>query len=122
PRYRGIEAGDYRLLVIEAGEHILRGVHPELAERARKDLWQEGIEIHTGTRVTRVRPGSIEVNGTHEIPVALTVWAAGVMGHPALASVPLQKDRLGRLLVTRYLQTVDHREIYGAGDAMAIEG
>ncbi|PYO17274.1 MAG: hypothetical protein DMD85_24015 [Candidatus Rokuibacteriota bacterium] len=35
PRYRGIDPGDYRLLLVEAGHEILRGVHPTLAERAR---------------------------------------------------------------------------------------
>src|SRR5215831_8356743 len=44
-RYRGIEPGDYRLVVIEAGDEILRGVHPTLAERARRRLNREGIEI-----------------------------------------------------------------------------
>src|SRR5262249_61706315 len=52
-RYRGIEPGDYRLVVIEAGDEILRGVHPTLAERARRRLNREGIEIRARTRVTR---------------------------------------------------------------------
>jgi NADH dehydrogenase len=43
PRYRGIEPGDYRLLLLEAGQDILRGVHPTLAEKARQSLWREGI-------------------------------------------------------------------------------
>src|SRR5262245_22979665 len=38
PRYRGIGPHDYRLMILEAGEAILRGVHPTLAERARRKL------------------------------------------------------------------------------------
>ncbi|HXU89854.1 MAG TPA: NAD(P)/FAD-dependent oxidoreductase [Methylomirabilota bacterium] len=121
PRYRGIDPGDYRLLVIEAGTEILRGVHPTLAERARRKLWREGIEIRTGTRVTRVLQGAVEAGG-EVIPVGLTVWAAGVAGHPVLARVDAERDRLGRLLTLPTMQLKAHPDVYGAGDAVAIEG
>jgi len=121
PRYRGIGPGDYRLLLLEAGGEILRGVHPTLAERARRKLWREGIEIRTGTRVTRVLERAVEAEG-ELIPVGLTVWAAGVAGHPTLARVDAERDRLGRLLTLPTMQLKGHPDVYGAGDAVAVEG
>ena len=121
PRYRGIDPGDYRLLVVEAGTEILRGVHPTLAERARRKLSREGIEVRTGTRVTRVLEGAVEAGG-EVIPVGLTVWAAGVAGHPTLAHVDAERDRLGRLLTLPTMQLKKHPDVYGAGDAVAVEG
>ncbi len=121
PRYRGIDPGDYRLLVVEAGTEILRGVHPTLAERARRKLRREGIEVRTGVRVTRVLEGAVEAGG-EVIPVGLTVWAAGVAGHPALAHVDAERDRLGRLLTLPTMQLKAHPDVYGAGDAVAVEG
>jgi NADH dehydrogenase len=122
PRYRGIDAGDYRLLVLEAGQEILRGVHPTLAEKARERLWHEGIEIRTGTRVTRVTAGAVEVQSGETIEVGLTVWAAGVKGHPILAGLPVERDRLGRLIVDAHMRLPGHPEVYGIGDAVTIEG
>ncbi|HEY3068628.1 MAG TPA: NAD(P)/FAD-dependent oxidoreductase [Methylomirabilota bacterium] len=122
PRYRGIDAGDYRLVLMEAGEEILRGVHPTLAERARRKLGREGIEVRTSTRVTRVLPVAVEVHGGERVPVGLTVWVAGVKGNPALAHLSLAQDKLGRILVSKTLQVPGHPEIYGAGDAIAVEG
>jgi NADH dehydrogenase len=122
PRYRGIEAGDYRLLVVEAGSEILRGVHPTLAERARVKLWREGIEIRTGTRVTRVLPGAIEVAGGERIVVGLTVWAAGVKGHPVLAHLPVERDKLGRVVVDEHMRVPGRPDVYGAGDAVTVSG
>jgi NADH dehydrogenase len=122
PRYRGIDPGDYRLLLVEASGEILRGVHPTLAEKARQSLWRDGIEIRTGTRVTRVTPGAVEVAGGETIPVGLTVWAAGVKGHPDLAALPVEHDRLGRLVVDHHLRLPGHPEVYGAGDAITITG
>lgn len=120
PRYRGIEAGDYRLLLLEAGREILRGVHPTLAERAGASLRREGIEVRTSTRVTRVLEGAVEIEGTEQIPVGLTAWAAGVKGSPVLADLPVEHDRLGRVVVDTHLRLPGHPEVYGVGDAITI--
>lgn len=122
PRYRGIGPADYRLVLLEAGPEILRGVHPALAGRARRRLHREGIEVRTRTRVTRVLPGELEVDGDARLPVGLTVWAAGVAGHPVLAAVPAARDRLGRVMVDPYLRLPGHPEVFGAGDAITIDG
>jgi NADH dehydrogenase FAD-containing subunit len=122
PRYRGIEAADYRLLLVEAGAEILRGVHPTLADRARVKLGREGIEIRTGTRVTRVLPGAVEIADGERIAVGLTVWAAGVKGHPTLAQLPVERDKLGRVVVDDHMRVPAHPEVYGAGDAVTVSG
>jgi NADH dehydrogenase len=122
PRYRGIGPRDYRLLVLEAGTDILRGVHPTLAGRARAKLRREGIEVHTGARVSRVLPGAVEIADGRSFEVGLTVWAAGVQGHPALASLPVGRDRLGRIVVSEHLQVPGYPDVYAAGDAVTVEG
>ncbi len=122
PRYRGIDARDYSLMLLEAGVEILRGVHPTLAERARQRLRGEGIEVRTDTRVTRVLPGAVELNGGVRVPVGLTIWAAGVAGSPALADLPVERDRLGRIVVEPTLRVPGHPDVYGAGDAVTIAG
>jgi NADH dehydrogenase len=122
PRYRGIDAADYRLLLLEAGDEILRGVHPTLAERARVKLRREGIEIRTSTRVSRVLPGAVEVAGGERIAVGITVWAAGVKGHPALVELPVERDKLGRVVVDEHMRVPGHPDVYGAGDAVTVSG
>jgi NADH:ubiquinone reductase (H+-translocating) len=122
PRYRGIDPGDYRLMILEAGEEILRGVHPSLAARARRRLDREGIEVRTSTRVTRVLRGAVEVAGGEPITAGLVIWAAGVKGHPLLAELPVAHDRLGRIMVNGQLQIPGFPEVYGAGDAVSVEG
>lgn len=122
PKYRGIGRSDYRLLLIEGGEQILRGVHPALATRARRKLDREGIEVRTGTRVSAVGQGTVEINGRDRMPVALTIWAAGVCGHPVLEALPVSRDPLGRLLVDSFLRLPGYEHVFGAGDAIAVAG
>jgi len=121
PRYRGIDHGDYRLLLLEAGEEILRGVHPTLAQRARRRLHRERIEVRTSTRVSRVRPGGVEVQGGGHVPAGLVVWAAGVQGHPVLGDLPVTRDRLGRIVADDFLR-VGPPGVWGAGDAISVAG
>lgn len=121
-RYRGIRAADYRLLLLEAGGEILRGVHPMLAERARRKLRKQGIEVRTHAKVTAVRQGEVEVAGAERLPVGLAIWAAGVKGHPVLERLPVERDRLGRVLVDEHMRVLGHRDVYGAGDGVAVRG
>jgi len=120
PRYRSIGERDYRLVLLEASGEILRGVHPTLAAHAHRKLRREGIEVRTNTRVTRVRADAVEVAGGESLPVGLTVWAGGVTGHPVLAQLPVDRDRQGRIIVTRQLRLARHPEVYGAGDAVVV--
>jgi NADH dehydrogenase len=122
PRYRGIDPGDYRLILLEAGEEILRGVHPMLAARAHRRLAREGIEVRTRARVTAVFPGGVELADGGPLAAGLVIWAAGVKGHPALADLPVAHDRLGRLVVNGQLRVPGYPEVYGVGDAVTVEG
>lgn len=121
-RYRGIDPGDYRLILLEAGDEILRGVHPTLAARARRRLDREGIEIRTRAPVTAVVRGGVELAEGGPVAAGLVVWAAGVKGHPALAGLAVARDRLGRLVVNSQLRVPGYPEVYGAGDAVTVEG
>jgi NADH dehydrogenase len=122
PRYRGIGRGDYRLLLLEAGGEILRGVHPALAERARRSLDRDGIEVRTQARVTGVLAGAVELEGGETVAVGLTVWAGGVKGHPVLAGLAVERDRLGRIVVDTELRLPGHPEVFGVGDAVSVQG
>jgi NADH dehydrogenase len=45
-----------------------------------------------------------------------------VVGHPILAHVDAERDRLGRLVTLPTMQLKGHPDVYGAGDAVTIEG
>src|SRR6202521_4371949 len=70
--YRGIQASEIQLIVLESSPEVLRGIGPKLAAHARKRLDVTGIQIRTSTQVTRVPEGSVEIN-SNEIIAADTV-------------------------------------------------
>lgn len=122
PRYRGIPLAEVKLLLLEAVSEILVGVDPELAAWARRKLEREGIELRTQARVTRVAPGQVGVNGSETIEAGLVIWAAGVCAHPLLDSLPVEKNKAGRLLVTPQLHLPDYPRVFAIGDNAVVRG
>jgi len=122
PRYRGIESGDPRFLLLEAGGEILRGVHPILARRARVKLQRGGIEVRLEAKVTGVEAAGVEINGRTFERAGLVVWVAGVRGHSALEGLGLPVDQAGRIIVNPFLQFPDLPDVLGVGDTVAVAG
>jgi NADH dehydrogenase len=118
-KYRGIDANEIRLIVLEATPDILRGIDPRLAAHARKRLHVSGIETRTSTRVTRVLENSVEINGNETLPADTIVWAAGVRASELIESLPGPHDRIGRAMVNPQLQLEGHPEVFVVGDSAA---
>jgi NADH dehydrogenase len=118
-RYRGIRADQIRLIVVEAGADILRGVHPNLAEHSRKRLARKGIEVRTNSPAARCIPGGVEIKGGETIFAEIIVWTAGVRAHPLVESLPGPHDRIGRAIVNESLQLDARPEVFVAGDSAA---
>src|ERR1700682_5914420 len=117
--YRGIQASEIRLLVLEAAPGILRGIGPKLAEHARKRLDVSGIEVRTSTRVTRVLESAVEINSNETIAADTVIWTAGVRAAELIESLPGPDDRIRRAVVNAHLQPERHPEIFVVGDSAA---
>jgi NADH dehydrogenase len=120
-RYRGISRSEIRLVLLEASQAILNGVHPTLRKHAIKRLAAEGIEIRYGARVTRCFDGGVELNGSEQLASATVVWTAGVRAHELVEALPGPHDRISRALVNEYLQLEAHPEAFVIGDNAAAE-
>lgn len=119
PRYRGIARDEIRLILLEATQEILRGVHPGLRKNAEKRLRREGIQIRTGAAVTRCFEGGVELASGERIHAATVAWAAGVRAHELAESLPGTHDRIGRCLLNEHLQLEGHPEVFVIGDSAA---
>jgi NADH dehydrogenase len=118
-KYRGINASEIRLIVLEAAPAVLGGIGPKLAAHARKRLDVSGIEVRTSTRVTRVLEDSVEINGNEILKADTIIWTAGVRASELIESLPGPHDRIGRAVVNAQLQVEGHPEIFVIGDSAA---
>jgi NADH dehydrogenase len=120
--YRGIDAAELRIVVLEAGPHVLAPYPERLRQRARHDLEAFGVEVRTGTKVERVAPGWVEVAGGERILTRTVIWAAGLRGAPVVGRLGLPTGRSGRLRVDPTLCVPGHPAVFGAGDVALVEG
>ena len=118
-RYRGISAGEIQLIVLEATQEVLRGVHPKLVARAQKRLRVKGIAVRLGARVTRCFSGGVEVNSSGVVSADTVIWTAGVRAHELIEALPGSHDRIGRAIVNEHLQLASFPEVFVVGDSAA---
>jgi len=118
-RYRGIRSEDIRLIVLEAGPAVLRGIHPKLAAHSSRRLARKGIEVRTNTPAARCFSGGVETKSGEVISSDTVIWTAGVRAHEIVESLPGAHDRIGRAVVSEHLQLQGYPEVFVAGDSAA---
>jgi len=116
--FHHIDPASARVVLVEAGPRVLSGLHPDLSERARRDLEELGVEVRTGGRVTEIAEG-VAVIGEERIAAGTMIWAAGVQASPAARWLGVEAGRGGQIPVGPDLTVPGHPEIYAIGDTAA---
>lgn len=114
--YPDLCAQDARVILLEATDRLLGGMSEPLGAYAVKRLRSMGVEVRTGSTVTRIAPDRIELGDGESIPTDTVAWTAGVQGDPRLAGWGLPLGSGGRVEVTPSLHLRDHPEVWAAGD------
>lgn len=114
--YVRIHPDSIRVLLIQDHESVLPEMHPALAAAARRTLEDAGVEVHTGTVVTDVGEGWIQVDGCRRIDTDTVVWAPGIKANPVVAALPVPRDSIGRVRVNDRLEVPGHPGVFALGD------
>ena len=118
--FRHIDPASSRILLLEAGPHVLPTFPESLRHRARVSLEKLGVEVRTGAGVTDVDEVGVKAAGEH-IPAETVLWAAGVAASPLGAALGLPLDRAGRVATEKTLAVPGHPEIFIAGDLCSFQ-
>ena len=118
--FRHIDPSKTRILLVEAGPHVLSAYSPDLRRSAVEQLEQLGVEVRTDSAVTEVRSGSVLI-GKEAVAAAVVLWAAGVSASPLGRALGAPVDRAGRVLVEPDLSIPGHREVFVIGDLASLK-
>jgi NADH dehydrogenase len=121
--FRNIDPQDARILLLELTDRILPAFPPSLSAKAAASLARLGVTVQTGTRVTDVREGIVQVQRgeqAEQIEARTILWTAGVRATP-VAQILSQRtgamqDRIGRIVVKPDLTVPGYPEILVLGD------
>jgi len=122
PRDYRFDSSAIRIILVEAGPHLLSPYPDRLRARTRRDLEALGVEVRTGVRVERVTADRVELAGHDAVPTATVVWAAGIRAATVTQYLGLPTGRGGRLVVEPMLRVRGQPEIFAAGDVALVEG
>ncbi len=113
--FRNIHTELTRVTLVEAGPRLLPALPQALSDYSARALRELGVEVLTGTAVTKVTSDGVEL-GQGRIVAATVLWAAGVSVSPLGKSLGVETDRQGRVLVRPDLSVPGKPELFVAGD------
>lgn len=113
--YHHVDTSTARVMLVEANDRVLKSFHPNLSERALRDLGQLGVEVRLNSRVTSVDADGIKI-GDERIDANNVFWAAGVQASPLGKSLGVELDRAGRVIVKPDLSVPGFPNVFVAGD------
>jgi NADH:ubiquinone reductase (H+-translocating) len=119
--FRHFDPSSARVILLEAGPHVLSTFPEPLREAARADLVRLGVSVRTGAAVTNVASGRVEV-GTEVIAAETVIWAAGVAASPLGATLGVPLDKAGRVLIEPELTVPGSRNVFVIGDLASLAG
>ena len=119
--YPNVDFGQVRIILVNAGDHVLHGVDPSLVHAATRRLASQRIEVLNGTKAKEVRPDAVVLSDRRTIQTRTTVWAAGIEPASLVENLDAQKDHRGRLLVDEFLCVKGRPGVYAVGDCTSID-
>ena len=117
--FRNIDPGSARVILVEAGDRLLRAFPEKLSAYAKGELERLGVEVLLNQKV-EVRSDEGAFVGDMLIASATVIWAAGVAVPNLRNWLPVEADRTGRIAVGPDLSLPGYPEVFVVGDAAAV--
>lgn len=115
-----IDPSEARVILIEGSPHVLGTFGEHLAESAREQLENLGVEVRTSTRVKSIGSRFVELDSGEKIIAENIIWGAGVVASPLTKKLGVEVDRAGRIKVAPDLTIPGHPNVFVIGDMAAV--
>ena len=117
--YPEITDDEVKIILIEASDHVLPGIHERIGEIAVERFKRIGVELRLNTRVAGIRENAVITRDENQIEGDVIVWTAGIRPSPITAGLAVQKARDGRVVVDEHLRIPAVPSIFALGDTAA---
>ncbi|MDP9174043.1 MAG: NAD(P)/FAD-dependent oxidoreductase [Planctomycetota bacterium] len=117
--YPRVNPAEISFELIEGGPHLVPELDADLGKYVEDTFGRRGIHVRLNSRVSKVEPTSVHL-GEETIKSSTIILATGVVPNPLIATLPLEKDSKGRLVVEPTMRCAGHPNIWALGDCAAI--
>jgi NADH dehydrogenase len=118
--FRHINPQQARVVLVEAGDRLLKAFPEQLSAYAKKALEDLGVEVRLRSFV-KVEGDRGAAIGDHLIPSATVIWGAGVAVPYVKDWLGVETDRTGRVPVEPDLSVPGRPDVFVIGDAAKAE-
>jgi NADH dehydrogenase len=118
--YPGVRSEDLRWVLVEATDHILPEVGPDMGKWTVEALRRRGMEVKLETLLKSAEDGHIVLSDGDSFDAGTLVWTAGVKPHPVGGAGDLPVDEKARLKATAELTLEGLDDVFAAGDNAAV--
>ena len=119
--YSNVDFDRVRVVLVNAGDQILKGLDSALVHAATRRLASQRIEVINDAKVEEVKTDAVLISDGRIIPARTTIWAAGVEPPPLVGNLDVAKDHRGRIFIDQYLRVKDKPGVYAVGDCTSVE-
>ncbi len=113
--FRRVDPTCSRIILVEGTDRVLPAYDADLSAKAEQALRDRGVEVRTGSLVTRIEPDAVYI-GDERIETRNVIWSAGVAASPLSRWLDAETDRMGRVIVEPDLSVPGHPEVFVIGD------
>ena len=104
-------------VVVEATGRVIPCVSDRLAALGLEKLRGKGIEIRLHAPAIAVSDRGVQLADGQVLEAATVIWTAGVKASPVVEALPVERDKLGRVVVNEYLELPPFPGVFVIGDA-----
>lgn len=111
-----IDESDVKIHVADMLPKVLPIFDDKVSKKAHDYLLKQNIDVILGAKIVEVKEDEVVFDGRDNISTYTAIWAAGIEGSDIMASASLQKQGRNRVHTNKYLQSLDHDNVFAVGD------
>lgn len=118
--YPNVPAEEVKIILVHSRERILPELSERLATYALENMTRRGVTFKLDTRVKDARRGCVVLSSGDEILSETLVWTAGTAPNPLLATLGVERDKRGGVIVDGTLAVESQAGVWALGDCAVV--
>ncbi|WP_428911161.1 NAD(P)/FAD-dependent oxidoreductase [Niallia sp. Krafla_26] len=110
---------DLKVKLFDRGNYILSAFPVKLSTYVQNWFDNNGVDIVSNSNITRVEDRML-FNHDEPIPSDVIVWTAGIQPNQVVRELNVEKDKQGRVVLTKHHNIPNNEHVYVVGDCASL--